>query len=163
MLEQNEWRGEIVGPHGSGKSTLLRTLFPALEAAGRDVRYYIAKPKAKHLPMSTTELTSCNEATQVVVEGYELLSRSNRKQLDRTCRDVGAGLLITCHTSQGLPLLFHTDATIELAVSLVTQLLPAECNFIQESDVRVSFARHGQNLRELLFEMYDLYEQRRPR
>lgn len=162
-LETNQWRGEIVGPHGSGKSTLLQTIYPLLEAAGREVCQYIAKPKDNQLPMSATDRSAWNKSTQVVVEGYELLSRSNRKLLDRACHEVGAGLLITCHKPQGLPSLFHTAITIELAVSIVTHLLPSECKFISDADVRNSFSRHGQNLRELLFEMYDLYEQRRPR
>ncbi|HUG68232.1 MAG TPA: hypothetical protein VMM76_10800 [Pirellulaceae bacterium] len=162
-LQENNWRGEIVGPHGSGKSTLLQTLFPVIEAAGRDVRYYVAKPKDKQLPMSAADQATWNESTQVVIEGYELMSRRNRKLLDRACRSRDAGLLITCHTPQGLPTLFHTAITVELAISLVEQLLPPDCNFISASDVRDSFARHGQNLRELLFEMYDLYERCRPR
>ncbi|MBI2480423.1 MAG: hypothetical protein HYV60_17850 [Planctomycetia bacterium] len=99
----------------------------------------------------------------MVVEGYELISRRNRKSLDRVCRDRAAGLLVTCHEPQGLPTLFRTVTTVELAISLVEQLLPPDYNFISAADVRDSFSRHGQNLRELLFEMYDLYERRRPR
>jgi energy-coupling factor transporter ATP-binding protein EcfA2 len=162
-LQENDWRGEIVGPHGSGKSTLLQTLSPVIEAAGRKVRSYVAKPNDKQLPMSAVDLATWNESTQVVIEGYELLSRRSRKSLDRACRDRNAGLLITCHAPQGLPTLFHTTVTVELATSLVEQLLPSDCDFISAADVRDSFARQGQNLRELLFEMYDLYEQRRPR
>lgn len=162
-LEGNQWRGEIVGPHGSGKSTMLRSIGPLLDAAGREVRQYIAKPNDSQLPMSTADQATWNASTQVVVEGYELLSRRNQKLLDRACRRVGAGLLITCHTPQGLPMLFRTEITYELASSLVKDLLPPECEFISADDVRESFSRHGQNLRELLFEMYDLYEQRRPR
>jgi hypothetical protein len=162
-LKQHGWRGQIVGPHGSGKSTLLKTLIPAIEAAGREVRCYIAKPNDQHFAMFTAEQATWNSATQVVVEGYELVSRRTQKKLDRVCRDKQAGLLITCHQPQGLPTLFQSSVTIELATALVEQLLPAECDFITPADVRDSFARHGQNLRELLFEMYDLYEQRHPR
>jgi len=162
-LQQNNWRGEIVGPHGSGKSTLLRTLLPEIEAAGRNVCCYIAKPNDKQLPMSAAEQATWHESTLVVIEGYELLNRRQQKSLDRACRDAGAGLLITCHQPQGLPTLFQTAITAELALSLVEHLLPPDCDFISAADVRASFSRHGQNLRELLFEMYDLYERRRPR
>lgn len=162
-LQENRWRGEIVGPHGSGKSTLLHALFPALEAAGREVCRYVAKPKAKQLPMSATDWSAWHESTLVVIEGYELFNRRHQKLLDRACRNSGAGLLITCHKPQGLPPLFHTAVTVELAIAIVTHLLPPDCDFISATDVQDSFSRHGQNLRELLFEMYDLYEQRRPR
>ena len=162
-LQENHWRGEIVGPHGSGKSTLLRTLLPLLKAAGRDIRYCAAPPHAKQLPMSAADRATCNETTQVVIEGYELLGRRQQKWVERTCRDQDSGLLITCHQPQGLQPLLHTATTVELAIAIVAQLLPPNCDFITAADVRERFARHGQNLRELLFEMYDLYEQRRPR
>jgi len=162
VLQENRWRGEVVGPHGSGKSTLLRTLFPAIEAAGRKVRCYVVKPNDRHLSMFTADQATWTDSTQVVIEGYELLSRRGQKLLDRVCREKQAGLLITCHKPQGLPTLFQTSITVELAISLVEQLLSKECDFITPADVRDSFSRHGQNLRELLFEMYDLYEQRRP-
>ena len=162
QLRENRWRGQIVGQHGSGKSTLLQTLFPAIEAAGRAVRCYIVKPDGPRPPMSAADQATWDESTQVVVEGYELMNRRSQKKLDRVCRDAQAGLLITCHKPQGLPTLFHTSVTVELALSLVQQLLPDDCNFITPADVRDSFSRHGQDVRELLFEMYDLYEQRRP-
>ncbi|MDA1051320.1 MAG: hypothetical protein O3C40_12690 [Planctomycetota bacterium] len=161
-LQRNRWHGEIVGPHGSGKSTLLQTLLPVIEAAGRVVRYYVAKPNESQLPIPANEQATWTASTQVVVEGYELLTRRQQKMFDRACREKQAGLLVTCHKPQGLPPLFHTSITIELAISLVELLLPAACDFITPIDVRDSFSRHGQNLRELLFEMYDLYEQRRP-
>ncbi len=113
--------------------------------------------------MSTSDQTAWTDSTLVVVEGYELLSRRDQNKLARACREKRAGLLITCHASQGLPVLLHTVITVELAISLVEQLVPDGCEFVGPVDVRDSFARHGQNVRELLFEMYDLYEQRRPR
>jgi hypothetical protein len=163
QLRENHWRGQIIGPHGSGKSTLLRTLSPVIEAAGREVRCYIVKPNDPQLPMSAVDQATWSDSTLVVIEGYELLSRRNRKVLDRVCRDKQAGLLITCHKTQGLPTLFHTSVTVDLAIALVELLLPIGCDLIPPVDVRDSFSRHGQDLRELLFEMYDLYEQRRPR
>jgi len=162
-LQGSRWRGEIVGPHGSGKSTLLQTLIPVIEAAGREVRCCVAKKNDPRLLMSLADQATWTDSTQVVIEGYELLSRRHQKVLERVCRQKQAGLLITCHKPQGLPALFHTSVTIELAISLVEQLLPEDCDFITQSDVRNGFSRHGQNFRELLFEMYDLYEQRRGR
>ncbi|MEX0818775.1 MAG: hypothetical protein WD070_04250, partial [Pirellulaceae bacterium] len=71
-LQENQWRGEIVGPHGSGKSTLLRTLFPLIEAAGRQVHHHVVKPTAPQLSVSSVEQATWTDTTQIVVEGYEL-------------------------------------------------------------------------------------------
>lgn len=162
QLKQNDWRGQIVGPHGSGKSTLLKTLIPEMEATGRVVRGYFAKPNDQRLDMFTADQAIWTAATQVVIEGYELLSQRTRRMLDRVCREKQSGLLITCHKPQGLPALYETSITVEMATSLVESLLPEDCDFITADDARDSFSRHGQNLRELFFELYDLYEQRRP-
>lgn len=162
QLRRDEWRGEIVGPHGSGKSTLLQSLKPAMVLAGRQLVEFVVTPKNRQIAFSSGETSSWTSSTQVIVEGYESLRIRDRMALTRVCRSKQAGLLITCHESQGLPTLYETSITLDLATELVDRLLPDGCNFITHADVEAAFARHGQNLRELLFEMYDLYEQRRP-
>jgi energy-coupling factor transporter ATP-binding protein EcfA2 len=157
QLEQNQWRGEIVGPHGSGKSTLLQTLLPAIKQRDREVRCYTVRSQQ---PISSAEQATWIASTQVICEGFELLSRRQRKQLDKACRTKGAGLLVTCHKPCGFPSLFRTSITFDLASTIVEHLLPDECDFITSADVHDAFSRHGEDLRELLFEMYDLYELR---
>src|SRR5262245_47452345 len=49
-LEDDQWRGQIIGPHGSGKSTLLAALAPHLEAAGRRVLFYTLRDGQRTLP-----------------------------------------------------------------------------------------------------------------
>ncbi len=160
-LKQNAWRGEVVGPHGSGKSTLLKTLLPLLEAEGRIVHYYVVTTQSRELIFDPDESETWNDSTLVVVEGYELLSRRSQRRLERLCAERQAGLLITCHSRQGLPLLHETNITVELAVSVVEHLLPEDCDLITRADIESGFATHGQCLRELLFGLYDLYEERR--
>lgn len=162
-LERNGWWGEVVGPHGSGKSTLLQALQPGIEERGREAKRYIAKPGERQLFINTLELREWRPNTQVVIEGFEKLGRRNRKMIQDLCRRQGTGLLITCHEPLGLPTLHRTEVSVELARSIVSDLLPEGCEFIKDDDVDISFARHGQDMRELLFEMYDLYEKRRPR
>ncbi len=161
QLKQNDWRGEIVGPHGSGKSTLLKTLLPLIEAKGRTVHCYVVTAKSRELSLEPDAVDAWNESSLVVVEGYELLSRRSQRRLERLCAERRAGLLITCHRRQGLPVLYETNITLELAVSVVERLLPGDCDFITRADIEREFAKHGQCLRELLFGLYDLYEQRR--
>ncbi|MBP89040.1 MAG: hypothetical protein CMJ64_20385 [Planctomycetaceae bacterium] len=162
-LEENGWWGEVVGPHGSGKSTLLATLAPGFEERGRTVKRYVVKLGEKQLAINTLELRKWTPNTQVVVEGFEKLGRRNRKMIETVCKRQQAGLLVTCHESLGFPALLQTSISLELGISLVRDLLPPDCDFISDDDVRRSYERHRHNLRELLFEMYDLYEKRRPR
>ena len=162
-LEKNQWWGEIVGPHGSGKSTLLRTLIEAFEERGRTVFRYTVRAGERQMPVATGDLQDWNSNTQVVIEGFEQLGHRNRKMFETICRRRHVGLLVTCHEPAGLPTLYQTEVSLELAQELVKALLPEDCDFINGEDVQAGFRRHGENMRELLFEMYDLYEKRRPR
>lgn len=162
-LEQNEWWGEVVGPHGSGKSTLLHSLIPAIEERGRTIKRYNVKPGARQLFVNTVELREWKPDTQVVVEGFEHLGKRNQQMLKSLCKRQGSGMLVTCHQPVGLPRLIETSVSLELARSIVRDLLPDGCDFISGDDVAESIERHGQDLREVLFQMYDLYEKRRPR
>ena len=49
LAEQNWW-GEIVGPHGSGKSTLLASLLPLLGGSGREVHGIALRDGQRCLP-----------------------------------------------------------------------------------------------------------------
>lgn len=162
-LEEHDWWGQILGPHGSGKSTLLHELTTALEESGRKLMRYKVRPGERQMPIATGDLQGWSSGTQVVIEGFEILGARNRKMFESICRRRHVGLLITCHESLGFPTLYETSISLELAQELVRDLLPADCDFINGEDVAGSFERQGQNLRELLFEMYDLYEKRRPR
>lgn len=162
-LQRHQWWGEILGPHGSGKSTLLYALAAALAECGREVKRLRVQATDRRVPIAGADLKTWNEQTQVIVEGFEQISGWNRKLLEKTIRGQGAGLLVTAHSSVGLPTIYQTSVTAELVQSIVHDLLPADCDFISSADAAASFARHNQNLREILFDMYDLYEKRRPR
>ena len=156
-LRENGWRGQIVGPHGSGKSALLATLVPAIERAGRRVLLLELHDGQRTLPLDFwrgAELASC---TLLAIDGYEQLGRWTRFRLARFCP---AGLLVTAHASVGLPELCRTAVDLDLACRLATQLQCRHRVLVTAHDVAQRFPRHGGNLRELLFDLYDLYEQR---
>lgn len=159
-LRQHNWFGQIIGPHGSGKSTLLATLRPVLEAAGREVRLVQlpAEPATKFSLPSRRQLSA---ATQLVIDGYEQLSPLTRWLIVRRCRWRGCGLLITAHRDSGLPTLYTMQPGLELALSLARRLLPA-ADAIGRADIEAAWQAHRGNLREVLFSLYDLFEQRRP-
>lgn len=173
-LRQQNWFGQIVGPHGSGKSTLLATLRPALEAAGREMRLVqlqqsegrirntIGKLIAgQHSPLKKLAWHRFSASTQLIIDGYEQLGPLARWRVVRRCRRRRCGLLVTSHRDSGLPTIYTMQPRLELALALVRRLLPT-ADVICQSDIEAAWrAQHG-NLRELLFSLYDLFEQRRP-
>jgi hypothetical protein len=160
-LRRSGWWGQIVGPHGSGKSTLLATLRPALEAADRDVRFVSLRQGDRHLPLTGRDWRAFSNDTQLVVDGYEQLRWLARWDVERRCRRRQCGLLVTSHRDLGLPALWTMNARLELALALVRRLLPPGDAVIDVCDVEIAWRSQNGNLRELLFSLYDLYEQRR--
>jgi hypothetical protein len=183
-LRESAWWGQITGPHGSGKSTLVQTLLPRLEAAGRAIdffafhredprraagsptpepasRCYLAQPLTG---LRQASMAACSSTTQIVVDGYEQLSWLQRTWLKRQCRRRGAGLLVTAHDELGLPPLWRTDTSADLARRVVARLLgDGDDGWLSAGQVEQLFAAHRGNLRELLFALYDLYEQHQRR
>ncbi len=162
-LRDNGWRGQIAGPHGSGKSALVASLIPAVERAGRQVLLIELHDAERRLPVDLRQVPALGPASLVIVDGCEQLARWNRFRLKRVCRRLGCGLLATCHRSLGLPELFRTSPSPEIACRIVERLLGDEQGLIAPEEVRQRFAVRQGDLRELLFDLYDVYEERRPR
>lgn len=160
-LAKSEWNAQIVGPHGSGKTTLLEQLIPELERRGRRVVRVDLHDGQRRLPKDVTQSLSAGEIEQIVIDGYEQLGRWPRWMLGRACRRQGCGLLVTAHTDVGLPTLYRTATDSALARELAERLAGPQ-SLVMPSDVAAAFAKQGGNLREVWFELYDLYELRRP-
>lgn len=160
-LRENRWVGAIVGPHGSGKTTLLQTLIPALEHEGRTVRLFTLQPGESRLPIAGTEMKNWGPTTQVIVDGYEQLGNWTRTLLTRICARQGCGMLITTHAPTQVPTLYQIEPDLTRIQSIVRDMQNRANPRITDSDVAVSFARKQGNVREVFFELYDVYEQRR--
>jgi energy-coupling factor transporter ATP-binding protein EcfA2 len=126
-------RAQILGPHGSGKSTLLATLRPLLATLNRRLE---------------------------VIDGFEELSLPYRCWTRLACRARGTGLLVTAHRDVGLPTLIELRPRLELVRELVAQLCERVPSPISLPDIDDSLSRHGQNLRETFFELFQLHEAR---
>jgi hypothetical protein len=161
-LGQNGWRGEVLGPHGSGKSALLATLIPALERAGRHAVLVELHDGQRRLPPDAIRAAPPAASTLLIVDGYEQLNCWSRWRLGRLCRRRGWGLLVTAHASVGLPELCRIAATPELAEKIVGQLLAGRERPFAVEELAEFLRRRQGNLREVLFDLYDLYERRRP-
>jgi len=158
LLAANGWCGQIIGPHGSGKSTLLATLIPALAAAGRRAVHIALHQREHRLPR--IERSTLGTDTQLVIDGYEQLSWWARRRVKAMCLRHGAGLLVTAHSDMGLPLIFQTQPSRQLAQTIVEKILPADSARLSADDIHRAFEATGGNLRETLFRLYDVYQQR---
>jgi hypothetical protein len=162
QLRRAGWWGEIVGPHGSGKSTLLESLKAPIARAGYRTVSVALHDGQRRLPMAPDKDSRLAPPAILMIDGYEQLGGWSRFCVKRFCRRRGLGLLVTAHKSVGLHLLFRTTVSLDLAERVVASLLQGRERPFTAAEVSDSFRRCGGNLRESLFDLYDLFEQRRP-
>ncbi len=160
-LRQNDWWGQIVGPHGSGKSALLAALVPVIEQSGRPTLVVELHDGQRRLPIKPGCLKGPDAPKQLVVDGYEQLSRWHRHRAKRLCRRRGLGLLVTSHDSVGLPDLCRVATDLTLAQQIVSRFQDGFPPLVTAGDVAATYAAHDGDVREMLFDFYDLYEARR--
>ena len=159
-IEKNQWWGQIVGPHGSGKTTLIETLIPELQRAGRLIQRFTLRAQDRRPYRRRFSNCRWDPDTVAIVDGYQQLSAWNRFQLRTSCRRARCGLLVTAHQSLGLPHLINTRADLDTAGLIVQQLLADEPGILSHADVAECFRQQHGNCREMLFALYDLYQQR---
>lgn len=158
LLEANDGWGEIIGPHGSGKSTLVAALIPQLTMW--NVRRIRLNTSERKLPSNIWDRPL--PRTLLVIDGFEQLGYFRRRQVKKFCRKRQAGLLITAHQSMGLPRLHQTDVPSELAGKIIGGLVPAGAEWVLEGfDALARLRFHNGSLREVLFELYDRWEEDR--
>jgi hypothetical protein len=161
-LEVNRWRGEITGRHGTGKSTLLAALIPAIEGRGRLVKSVASAAEQRKLPRGyLTSLRLTAGLGVAVVDGIEQLSAWSRLRLKRCCKSNGLGLVAASHRSTRLPRIYQTAIDVPRAWKVVERLQESFAPLVRISDLVDRLAQRHGNLREALFDLYDLYEQRR--
>lgn len=148
-------RAQILGPHGVGKSTLLATIVSELRSRGDDVQAILLHLGERRLPAEFEQSLPWSERSVVVVDGAEQLSWLRRRGLISKATKHGAGLLITTHTDLRLPTLCELVPRESDAVAIARHLDPAK--IVSDDDVRAAFARRKGDLRETLFDLFDLY------
>lgn len=159
QLRDRNWWGQIIGPHGSGKSTLVATMMGALQVMDRDVIAVGLRQGERRVPPIDRSRLSVN--TQVIIDGYEQLSWWSRWRIKSLCRRCQAGLLVTAHHDVGLPTLYCTQPSEELVREVVARLIPNADGAVSPNDISTAYAAAGGNMRETLFRLYDVYQQRR--
>ena len=70
-------------------------------------------------------------------------------------------MLVTAHSDLGLPTLIKTEVNRELVHEIVHRLTTGSAHRIDDLAIDQAYDRHGANVREILFELYDVFESRR--
>lgn len=160
-LRSSDWLGEVTGDHGTGKSTFVKTLIPFIQSAGRIVHFIQIQPGESRLPATDRDTNSWDGDTQIIVDGFDQVVAKDRKALESACRQRRSGLLVTTHKPTGLPTLFRTSPDVEILKVIVRDLQAETDRRVLDADVEASFMAKTGSIREALFDLYDLYEQRR--
>ena len=143
-LSSLRYRAAIVGPHGRGKTTLLEELAVRLKTQGFRVRTVTLRQEERRV--GRRRGLGADEI--LLLDGAELLGRLAWLRVRFACRHAG-GLIVTSHRPGLLPTLLECETTPELLADLVKELTGKD---LETSEI---FARHGGNLRQAFWEMYD--------
>jgi hypothetical protein len=159
-LRQHNGCGQIIGPHGSGKSTLLAALGPELERQELPPVLVKIQGGQRRMPLRLGADSRLGRPHAVlIVDGYEQLSWLCRWRVRRFCRRRRLGLIVTAHRDVGLPTLLTLWPDAAVVQSLVFQLLGSRTMPISASQIAAELARHRGNVRELLMDLYDRWEE----
>lgn len=154
---------QIIGPHGTGKSTLFHQLADRCESWGWQVWRHVIDPRQPTLEGLTTEAVQASAEFRVErlrgVDGYEQLTGSQRRALRKYCHTRGERLLITSHGPEGFHTLYKTFVDVPVARRVIVTILQRDGVDWQLDEARLEslLARHGGNLREVLFELFDIF------
>ena len=160
-------RGSIIGPHGSGKSTLVASLIPEIrsirpESQIHQLRFSTDRSASRSLRKSVREWTPGSFA---ILDGYEQLKFWSRILVEWTARNRSISILVTAHQPiRGFETIWETSVNESSSHWVVEKLLRqsespnALRELLQSEDWARSREKHGQNLRESLFDMYDWWQ-----
>lgn len=161
----------IVGPHGTGKTALLRTLRSDLERRAGPVALLTLGdgatrgaapplPAGLALPRSFVTQAAARPAL-LVVDGFEQWGLWRRVRVLLGCRRAGVQLLVTAHGACGVPIVHRTAITPRTLAAIHDRLVEDRPTHVTVGDLAEALERQGGNLREALFDCYDLHERGR--
>lgn len=166
FFEKNHWCSQIAGPHGSGKTTLMSGLASFLKNRKCRILYFTLHDHQSIIPSlfwKDLRLFSSEKGGKKIffLDGYEQLSLKNKLEIRWFCKTTGLGFLFSTHKpAWGIPVLFRTTPTSDLLHQIVDYLLDDPEFVLPEFDYNHLFRDHGGNIRDILFSLYDEFEDR---
>ena len=154
--------GQIVGPHGTGKSTLLKAIIAEIRRQGETVIEVVLRDKQRKLPPELHERLRelRNEVFVLTIDGYEQLSFFEQLRLIWIRARHRCGIIITAHRpAGGWPILYETSPSLEMLERVLRHLLKGE-TLISAKFLDRLYKKHNGNLRLILLDLYDEWEQR---
>jgi len=163
LMSQKAFRWAIVGPHGSGKSTLiahllsnpnLRNAFPANTLLRLD-------SSTSRLPRWWFAIRQLPKNQLLAIDGFEQFRFWMQRTLASLASAQKCKLLITTHQKHAsFNTLWETSIDSQIEQHVLSMILQSENatkfdELLQSDAWRSSRNRHGYNLRESLFDMYD--------
>lgn len=152
----------IVGPHGSGKSTLLVRLAAAMHARGIPVvrlRLHSWRDGWRMIPA----LWLAGMRGIVCIDGWECLRPSVRGVVLLVAGAARRRLVVTRHAHGWMTVLARCRPSQAVMSGIVGRLPGAGDwygSLIHPADVEAAFDRHHGDIREALYELYDVFESR---
>jgi hypothetical protein len=147
----------LEGPHGHGKTTTLVALVDHL--ATRGVPVDLVRLRTAGDGRRTLAAVLRGEPGAVVcIDGWERISRLAAVVIRLAARWRRVRLVVTTHRPAGMPVVLRCSTSAGLLAAIVARL-PDHGGRIADADVVAAFARHGGDLRESLYDLYDRFEQ----
>ena len=153
--------GAVVGSHGTGKSTLLRALNDRLHALGAEPEWITLRP---NLEGSFSVSDARNRI--LLLEGLERLSFFKQLTLIGQLKRQQCRVLATLHSDSitwpwRLQTVLNTEVSTKLAKHLFNELVSnGSEKLVTWSDALKCWQHGNGDLRELWFDLYELYESR---
>jgi hypothetical protein len=155
-LHELNYRAAIIGPEGSGKTTLLEDLQQILRQKGFQTNVtFVNDTSPFDSPACRRLLSELTRDTLLMLDGADLVRRSDWSLLKRHTITHASGLIITSHCPGLLPTLIECSTSPALLKDIVADLLPRGRTFPGEF-LDSLYQRHRGNLRACLRELYDL-------
>lgn len=131
------------------------TLEPLLHEQGVQIlRIHLKSDRPNILKSEWNSLRQASKNTIVILDGAEQIGIWSWQRIKRITSRCG-GLVITSHTPGRLPTFFECKTSASLFQRIVLELVPAEMS-PDSAYLDKLFQIHNGNIREALFELYDI-------
>jgi hypothetical protein len=149
----------IEGAHGRGKTTLVRSLLAAVAATGRTTAFVQVRSRTSAW-RAISAVAAAHPGHVIAVDGWEQLPWGGGLVITALAHWRRAAVIATAHGPVGLPVLARCESSPALVAAVVARL-PDHGGRISPADIEETFRRRQGNVRDVLSDLYDRFEERR--